>query len=246
MAGEKREKPKTVKKKAPAEKVAKKPAPAEKVTKKSAPAKKATRTKAPAQKVAKKPAPAKKVAKKPAPAQKVTKTKAPAQKATKKPAPAKKAVDKKPPSEKVVKKPAAETGSRKKIKPELSKEIREDLEKRKERKDSQPAFKRGEWFRYKRLGTAWRRPRGVTNKMRRNRGYRPPKVRIGFGKPASVRFLHPSGFEEVLVHNIKEMESIDPKVQAARIGSTVGTRKRTFMIEVADKKGIRVLNRGAL
>ena len=206
MAGDKSEKPKTVKKKVPAEKVAKKPAQAEKVTKKKVPAQKA--------------------AKKPAQAEKVTKTKAPA--------------------EKVVKKPAVETGSRKKIKPELSKEIREALDKRKERKDSQPAFKRGEWFRYKRLGTAWRRPRGVTNKMRRNRRYRPPKVRIGFGKPASVRFLHPSGFEEVLVHNIKDMESIDPKVQAARIGSTVGTRKRTFMIEVADKKGIRVLNRGAL
>ena len=146
----------------------------------------------------------------------------------------------------MAKKPVARTGGRKKIKPELSSEIRKDLEKREERKSSQPAFKRGEWFRYKKLGTSWRRPRGVTNKMRRNRRYRPPKVRIGFGKPASVRFLHPSGFKEVLVHNVKDMESIDPKVQAARIGSTVGTRKRIFMIEVADKKGIRVLNRGAL
>ena len=216
MAGDKSEKPKTVKKPVPAEKAAKKPVPAEKAAKKPVPAEKAAKKPVPAKKVAKKPVPAKKAAKKPVPAEKATKE------------------------------PVAREGSRKKIKPELSKEVREDLEKRKERKDSQPAFKRGEWFRYKRLGTAWRRPRGVTNKMRRNRRYRPPKVRIGFGKPASVRFLHPSGFEEVLVHNIKDMESIDPKVQAARIGSTVGTRKRTFMIEAADKRGIRVLNRGAL
>ena len=182
--------------------------------------------------MAKEKAPAKKVAKEKAPAKKVAKVKAPAKEAAKVKAPAKK--------------PISPEGSRKKIKPTLSKEVREDLEKRKERKDSQPAFKRGEWFRYKKLGTSWRRPRGVTNKMRRNRRYRPPKVRIGFGKPASVRYLHPSGFEEVLVHNLKDLESMDPKVQAARIGATVGTRKRTFMIEEADKKGIRVLNRGVL
>ncbi len=177
---------------------------------------------------------------------KTVKKKAPTEKAVKKPVAQDARSKKTVPAVKAVKKPVAQDASRKKIKPKLSKEVRKDLEKRKERKDSQPAFKRGEWFRYKKLGEAWRRPRGVTNKMRRNRRYRPPKVRIGFGKPASVRYLHSSGFREVLVHNLKDMESIDPRVQAARIGSTVGTRKRTSMIEAADKKGIRVLNRGAL
>jgi large subunit ribosomal protein L32e len=135
---------------------------------------------------------------------------------------------------------------RSKIKPKLDKETKKLLEKRKERLDDQPAFNRGEWFRYKKLGTSWRRPRGVTNKIRRNRGYRPPKVRIGYGKPAAVRNLHPSGFSEVLIHNVNDLEGIDPKVQAARIGSTVGTRKRRSIIEAADAKGIRILNRGAL
>ena len=135
---------------------------------------------------------------------------------------------------------------RKKLKPELDKETRELLEKRKLRNDKQPPFKRGEWFRYKKLGTSWRRPRGVTNKIRRNRKYRAPKVRIGYGKPAAVRDLHPSGFSEVLIHNVNELEGIDPKVQAARIGGTVGTRKRRLIVEAADAKGIRILNRGVL
>lgn len=138
------------------------------------------------------------------------------------------------------------SSTRKKIKPKLDKETKEMLSKRAERSKKQPAFNRGEWFRYKRLGTSWRRPRGVTSKMRRNRKYRTPKVRIGYGKPSAVRGLHPSGFDEVMVFNVKDLEGVDPKVQAGRIGSTVGTRKRRDIIEAADSKGIRILNRGVL
>lgn len=134
----------------------------------------------------------------------------------------------------------------KKIKPELDERTRDLLEKRKERLLKQPHFRRGEWFRYKKLGTNWRRPRAVTNKMRLKKGYRPPKVRIGFGKPAGARYLHPSGFREVMVFNVSDLEQIDPKVHAARIGSTVGTRKRRSIVEAADAKGIKILNRGVL
>ncbi|MEA3559169.1 MAG: eL32 family ribosomal protein [Candidatus Thermoplasmatota archaeon] len=45
---------------------------------------------------------------------------------------------------------------------------------------------------------------------------------------------------------MNDLEGIDPKVQAARIGSTVGTKKRVNIIEAADVKGIRILNRGVL
>lgn len=134
----------------------------------------------------------------------------------------------------------------KKIKPELDDKTKELLEKRKERLSNQPKFRRGEWFRYKNLGTMWRRPRAVTNKMRLKKGYRPPKVRIGFGKPAEVRDYHPSGFLEIMVFNVNDLERLDPKVHAARIGSTVGTRKRRTIVEAADEKGIRILNRGVL
>lgn len=133
-----------------------------------------------------------------------------------------------------------------KIKPRLDERTRKMLKKREERKHKQPRFLRNEWFRYGRLENKWKRPRGVTNKMRLNRKYRPPKVTIGYGKPAEVRGLHSSGFREVLVHNPNDIEGIDPKLQAIRIGATVGTRKRKAIIEEADRKKIRVLNRGAL
>ena len=68
-------------------------------------------------------------------------------------------------------------------------------------------------------------------------------VEIGYGGPALVRGLHPSGFEEVMVYNIDGLEDIDPKTQAARIGGTVGVKKRIAIENRAKELGIRVLNK---
>lgn len=130
-----------------------------------------------------------------------------------------------------------------KIKPQLSKEQKELLEKRREMSDHRPNFQRQEWFRYQKLEGKWRKPRGLHSKMRRHYGYRPTIVSIGYRGPAEVRGLHSSGFEEVMVFNPAQLEGIDPKVQAVRIGGTVGGKKRNAIISKADDIGIRVLNR---
>jgi len=83
----------------------------------------------------------------------------------------------------------------------------------------------------------------MDNKQRRNYRYRGSLVRVGHGKVAEARGLHPSGFREVMVHNLNDLESIDPETQAARIGRTVGARKREHIHARADELGIRVLNR---
>ena len=46
-----------------------------------------------------------------------------------------------------------------------------------------------------------------------------------------------------MVYNADDLEGIDPKRQAARIGGTVGTRKRTAIENRAKELGIRILNR---
>ena len=130
-----------------------------------------------------------------------------------------------------------------KAKPELSEETAEALAKRAIISGRRPAFKRQEWFRYSKLGEKWRKPKGIHSKMKRRLKRRPPMVDIGFRGPASVRGLHPSGFEEVLVYNVDGLEEIDPKVQAVRIGGTVGTKKRIAIEDRAAELGIRVLNR---
>jgi hypothetical protein len=59
-----------------------------------------------------------------------------------------------------------------KIKPELSDELKQNLKIRRSIKKKTPDFRRQEWFRYKRLGTSWRRPRGLHSKMRKHKGRR--------------------------------------------------------------------------
>lgn len=131
-----------------------------------------------------------------------------------------------------------------KQKPVLSEDMKVALALRSEQKKKTPAFKRTEWFRYKRLSrSGWRAPHGMDSKQRRNYKYRSSLVRVGHGKVAAARGLHPSGFREVMVHNTLDLEAIDPETQAARVGKTVGGRKREQIYSRADELGIRVLNR---
>ncbi len=108
---------------------------------------------------------------------------------------------------------------------------------------SRPAFHRQEWFRYKRFGDEWRKPQGGQSKLRRHFGYRWNLPSIGYRGPRAVRGLHPSGFQEVLVHNERQLEGLDPSKQAVRIAHGVGSRKRELIEKACDDKGLRVLNR---
>jgi large subunit ribosomal protein L32e len=109
-----------------------------------------------------------------------------------------------------------------KKKPVIDKEIKRLLITRKQIKKRTPDFLREEWFRYKKLG--------------------PSKVRVGFRGPKKVRGIHPSGFEEIMIFNASDLDNINPKTQAARIGSSVGTKKRIEIEKKAKELDIRLLN----
>jgi large subunit ribosomal protein L32e len=92
----------------------------------------------------------------------------------------------------------------------------------------------------------WRKPKGNDNKMRLQlKGY-PPVVKSGYGSPAEIRYLHPSGLEPATVYSIKDLEGLDPKRHIIYIASTVGLRKRMELIRVAREKGFRIANAGAV
>lgn len=132
------------------------------------------------------------------------------------------------------------------IKPKLNDDQRSSLGTRRVKKAKNPRFRRHEWWRYVKLGgkhASWRVPSGIHSKVRRHFGYRPPLVSIGYRGPADVRGLHPSGFQEVLVHNVDDVQRLNKETQAARVGGTVGGRKAALIEKKADELGIRVLNR---
>ncbi|WP_421078434.1 50S ribosomal protein L32e [Methanothermococcus sp. Ax23] len=109
-------------------------------------------------------------------------------------------------------------------------------------KQKKPDFKRQDWFKCKRIGTSWRRPKGLHSGMRKQLKHRPAIVKIGYRAPTLVRGLHPSGLEDVLIHNVKELEALNPETQGARVASTVGKRKRVEIVKRANELGIRLLN----
>ncbi len=109
---------------------------------------------------------------------------------------------------------------------------------------TRPKFVRQESWRYIRLAENWRKPKGVDNKMRKQVSGVPPLVKVGYRGPKKARGLHPSGYKDKLIHNIRDLEKLDPKTDAARIGHSVGRRKRIDIVNKADALGIKVLNKG--
>lgn len=107
-----------------------------------------------------------------------------------------------------------------------------------------PRFVREESWRYKRVKTSWRSPKGKSSRVRRSKDGWPPVVKIGYSHAKATRGVHPSGLREVLIWRPKDLEGLDPKTQVARIGHTVGENKRVQITEEAKKTNIRILNPG--
>jgi large subunit ribosomal protein L32e len=107
-----------------------------------------------------------------------------------------------------------------------------------------PTFQRVESWRYKRLLTSYRRPKGCDNKsrMKMNAGIKTPN--IGYRTPKKVRGLHPSGLKEITITNIKEVNNLSPKEYGVKISSKVGANKRKDLIEALKSKKFTIFNIG--
>jgi len=104
------------------------------------------------------------------------------------------------------------------------------------------AFKRDGYGKKRQLSDSWRKPKGQHNKQREQKKAKGALPKPGFGSPIAVRGMHPSGFFEVLVATLTELEGLDPKTQAVRISGTVGDRKRVGLQAAAIDAGLKVLN----
>ena len=106
-------------------------------------------------------------------------------------------------------------------------------------------FKRQDKQKSKKLSRkSWRNPVGKHSNVRLEKKHAPAKPKVGYRTDKEIRGKHPSGFDEAMVHNADDLEELDPETEAARIGSTVGARKKADILEKADSEDIKVLNRG--
>jgi large subunit ribosomal protein L32e len=108
------------------------------------------------------------------------------------------------------------------------------LDIRKKLKHKKPVFLRRCNLLKKRLANnlKWHKPKGIHNKMRIKGRGNPAGPSNGYKSPAEVRGLTPSGFEPIIINNVKELMRIDSKYQIAVIAAAVGQKKR---IDIAKK-----------
>jgi len=118
------------------------------------------------------------------------------------------------------------------------------MELRKKINKKRPSFRRVESWRYKRVKDSWRKARGIDSRTRikSKSGVKSPSV--GYRGPKKVRGLHPSGYEEVRVHNINDLEGLNNKKHAIKVSTKLGIKKRISVIDYAQSRGFKVLNLG--
>lgn len=120
---------------------------------------------------------------------------------------------------------------------------RELLEKREHVKGNNPNFARPESWRYKRLQTTWRKPKGIDHHQRKQKSRgRPGLVKVGYGGPRDSRGLHPSGYTDNLVHNIADLNGLNPRTDGIRFGHSVGKKKRREIAGKAIEGKFRIFN----
>ena len=120
---------------------------------------------------------------------------------------------------------------------------KEKLALRAEVAKKRPKFKRAESWRYKRLETTLRKPKGVDNHQRKQKSRgRPGIVKVVYGGPKITRGLHPSGYTDNLVFTINDLKKLNPDTDGIRFGHTVGARKRKEIIIKAIEKKFKIFN----
>jgi large subunit ribosomal protein L32e len=80
--------------------------------------------------------------------------------------------------------------------------------------------------------------------MRKQYSGVPALVKVGYRGPKVARGLHPSGYNDCLVFNEKDLLLLNPSTDAARLSHTIGGRKRIQIIAKASEIGIKILNAG--
>jgi large subunit ribosomal protein L32e len=120
-------------------------------------------------------------------------------------------------------------------------DVKKALELRKIFRKRKPVFSRQDSTKKPKLGDKWRKPKGLQSKMRQRLKHHKRVVKVGYKAPALIRGYHKSGFKEVLVATLQEIEALKQDEGAIIAGST-SIRTKQILIAACQKKNVPVLN----
>jgi len=83
----------------------------------------------------------------------------------------------------------------------------------------------------------WRKSRGEDTQRNQEDGAIPNS---GYRTNREIRFLHPSGYREVMVRNLNEAKGLKDCI--ARIAAGIGKKKKKLIIEELKKNNLRIAN----
>ncbi|SCV68038.1 BQ2448_159 [Microbotryum intermedium] len=108
-------------------------------------------------------------------------------------------------------------------------------------------FIRHQSDRYAGVKAAWRKPKGIDNRVRRRFKGQLSMPKIGYGSNKKTRHVMPNGYRRFLVNNTRELELLlmHNGSYAAEIAHGVSSRKRIEIVEKARVLGVKLTNGNA-
>lgn len=120
--------------------------------------------------------------------------------------------------------------------------VKELLELRKQIKSKKPDFIRQDAHKKKKLGTKWRKPKGLHSKIRLHLRGRAKKVTKGYRSPKKVRYMHKSGLQQIMIKSEGDLKGLDAKKNCLIISSSLGNKKKIAILKEIKDLGFNILN----
>lgn len=103
-------------------------------------------------------------------------------------------------------------------------------------------FKPQDYFRYKKLGTRWQKPRGLQSKLRKSKKGAGILAGIGYRSPRKFRGLERGLEKAVVIKSLGGLDSVQENT-AIILAASLGKKKAFEITEAAGQRKIKVLNR---